>query len=278
MLVCLCAGVVLGQGEASREDRPPQVRIPDTERRVLKSSFVDDELKLHVYLPRGYPEKGRRYPVVYLLDSEYSFGCVSYVVRRLIKGEEIPPAIVVGISYEVPYEDFYRRRERDYTPTRVHTDDFPAAGHAPEFFLFLERELIPYVNKTYASEPNDRTLIGLSFSGLFCTWALFNHPGVFNRYVIISPSLWWDNDLSFRYEEVYAAKHQSLAARVYLVAGEKDGPDIRTDVPHMLDRLRSRAYKGLALDGGLLPDETHRTIFPNAVTKGLRFVFRNRKP
>ena len=256
----------------------PQVQIPDTERRVLKSEFVDEEFKIHVYLPRGYPEKGRRYPVIYLPDAEYNFGCVAYVVRRLIKGQEIPPAIVVGISYEVPYEEFYRRRERDFTPTAVDLEQFPAAGHGAAFFKFLEKELIPFVNTTYATEPDDRTLIGLSFSGLFCTWALFNHPGVFDRYVIISPSLWWDDSMCFRHEEAYAKDHKSLQARVYLVAGEHDGPSIVRDVPKMMDRLESRNYSGLALGGGLLEDETHRTIFPNAVTKGLRFVFKDRKP
>ena len=253
----------------------PQVQIPDTERRVLSSEFVDDEFKIHVYLPRYYPEKGRTYPVVYLLDAEYSFGCVAYVARRLIKGGEIPPVIVVGVSYEVPYEDFYRRRERDYTPTAVDLERFPAAGHAGEFFKFLEKELIPFINSTYQTEPNDRALIGLSFSGLFCTWALLDHPGLFYRYVIISPSLWWDDRASFRYEEAYAKKHKSLPARVYLTAGENDGPSIVRDIPRMMDRLKSRGYTGFVLGGGLLEDETHRTIFPNAVTKGLRFVFKD---
>jgi len=263
---------------ASAGESIPLVQIPDTERRVLNSKFVDEEFKIHVYLPRHYPEEGRRYPVIYLLDSEYSFGCVAYVVRRLIKGREIPPAIVVGVSYEVPYEDFYRRRERDYTPSKSSLEEFPAAGHGPAFFQFLDRELIPFINTTYATEPDDRTLIGLSFSGLFSTWVLFKHPEVINRYVIISPSLWWDSGVCFRYEETYAKNHQSLRARVYLTAGEHDGRSIVRDVPRLIDRLESRGFKGFSLGGGLLEDETHRTIFPNAVTKGLRFVFRDRKP
>jgi predicted alpha/beta superfamily hydrolase len=279
-----CAAVLLSvvslvtTPRASAEESVPRVQIPDTERRVLTSQYVDEEFKIHVYLPRHYPEEGRQYPVIYLLDAEYSFGCVSYVVRRLIKGQEMPPAIVVGVSYEVPYEDFYRRRERDYTPSAAHLDEFPAAGHGPAFFTFLEKELIPFVNATYATEPDDRTLVGLSFSGLFSTWVLFNHPEAINRYVIISPSLWWDNGVCFRYEDDYAKNHQSLPARVFLTAGERDGPNIVKDVPRLIDRLESRHYEGLALGGGLLEDETHRTIFPNAVTKGLRFVFKDRKP
>ena len=177
-----------------------------------------------------------------------------------------------------PYEDFYRRRERDYTPSEAHLEEFPAAGNGPAFFQFLDKELIPFVNATYATEPDDRTLIGLSFSGLFSTWVLFKHPEVINRYVIISSSLWWDNGACFRYEGAYAKNHQSLRGRVYLTAGERDGRNIVKDVPRLIDRLESRSYQGLSLGGGLLEDETHRTIFPNAVTKGLRFVFKDRKP
>ena len=276
-MVSLSMLLAAGSEAAAAED-VPRVQIPDTERRVLASQFVDEQFKIHVYLPRHYPEEGRRYPVIYLLDAEYSFGCVAYVVRRLIKGGEIPPAIVVGVAYEVPYEEFYRRRERDYTPTAAHLEEFPAAGHGPEFFRFLEKELIPFVDATYRTEPGDRTLMGLSFSGQFSTWVLFTRPEVINRYVIISPSLWWDGGVCFRFEEEYAKNHRSLPARVFLTAGEEDGRNIVRDVPRMIERLRGRGYEGLVLGGGLLEDETHRTVFPNAVTRGLRFVFGDSKP
>ena len=65
------------EGEVPLQAEVERVEIPDTERRVLKSSFVDEEFKIHVALPRGYSEEKGRYPVIYLLDSEYSFGCVA---------------------------------------------------------------------------------------------------------------------------------------------------------------------------------------------------------
>ncbi len=62
-------------------------------------------------------------------------------------------------------------------------------------------ELIPYVNRAYRVDPDDKTIMGLSFSGLFPTYLLFTETDLFEHYVIVSPSLWWDDGVIFCYEE-----------------------------------------------------------------------------
>lgn len=257
-----------------RNGLPREVTIADTRRHELASTVVDDVFKLHVYLPRGYEEMPGPLPVVYLLDAEYSFGAVAYAIRRLVKDGMIPPVLLVGVAYEVPYEDYYARRERDFTPTAVYLEDFPHAGHAASFARVLREEVIPFVDKTYRVDPNDRTIIGLSFSGLFATYVLFKEPGLFNRYVITSPSLWWDDGILFRYEAEYWATTQALPAHVYFAAGEDDGPSILRDLGRMEDLLATRQYRDLDYRVVRFPDETHRTVFPLAVSHGLRFLFK----
>jgi predicted alpha/beta superfamily hydrolase len=264
-------GAVLLASAAGAQQR---VEIPDTERHVLQSAIVDEEFKVHVYLPRGYEESTEALPVVYLLDAEYSFGGVAYIVRRLIKDELIPPMVVVGVAYEIPYDDYYQRRQRDFTPTRAHLDEFPAAGHAEAFARFMRDELIPFVNRTYRVDPDDRTIMGLSFSGLFSTYALFAPNRIFHRYVIVSPSLWWDGGFMFRQEVAYRAQTAALPARVFLAAGADDGPTIVRDLRRLEGLLAERQYDGLEYQVRFFPDETHRTVFPIAVSHGLRFVFR----
>jgi predicted alpha/beta superfamily hydrolase len=273
--VCLVLLILLTAvaDAAQRSTRPPRVEIPDSERRTLCSKRVGEELKLHVYLPRGYPDAENAYPVVYLLDSEYSFGCVAYVARRLIKGGEMPPALVVGVSYELPYEEYYERRQRDYTPTDAQLEEFPYAGSGPQFLSFLREELIPFVNATYRTDPDDRTLIGYSFSGLFCAYAAFTDLTLFNRYVMVSPSLWWDHGVCFRYEEAHSKRSRALPLSLFLTAGEHDGRNVLREVRRMAKLLDERGYQGLRLSAPILDGETHRTIFPRAVTDGLRFVF-----
>jgi len=239
----------------------------------LTSTFVDEVFKVHVYFPRGYDEMKEPIPVVYLLDAEYSFGAVAYTIRRLIKDNLIPPVLLVGVAYEVPYDEYYSRRERDFTPTVAHLEYFPAAGHAEAFSRFLREELVPFVNKSYRVDPDDRTIVGLSFSGLFCTYILFADTDLFNRYVIVSPSLWWDNGVLFDYEADYRSRHATLQAHVYWASGEEDGPDILKDLRRMEQVLAERRYPGLQYQVKLFPDETHPTVFPIAVSHGLRFVF-----
>jgi len=217
-------------GTAARAQRA--VTIADTERHELPSAIIGDTFKLHVYFPRGYNETTDSLPVVYLLDAEYSFGAVAYTVRRLVKDSLIPPVLVVGVAYEVPYDEYYRHRERDFAPTPAYPDVYPVAGRAEAFAQFLRQELMPYVNGTFRVDPNDRTIVGLSLSGLFEAYLLFNEPELFNRYVIVSPSLWWDDALIFDHEVAYHRATDSLPARVYVAAGEHDGPSILRDLSH----------------------------------------------
>jgi predicted alpha/beta superfamily hydrolase len=251
----------------------PRVAIEDTERRELASDFVDQVFKVQVYFPRGYAEMTDSLPVVYLLDAEYSFGAVAYAIRRLVKDSLIPPVLLVGVAYEVPYDEYYRRRERDFTPTAAHLDEFPSAGHAGSFAQFLRHELVPFVNTTYRVDPDDRTIVGLSFSGLFSTHLLFTQPELFNRYVIVSPSLWWDGNIVFRDESDYWSRTKALPARIYLAAGEQDGRNILRGLRRVREVLAARSYEGLQYQVRLFPEETHRTVFPLAVSRGLRFVF-----
>ncbi len=279
-VICLSPGSTAGGG-ATFDRLPPhggsdtlsQVVIPNTQRHVLESAIVDETFKLHVYLPRGYQEMADPLPVVYLLDAEYSFGAVAYIIRRLIKDDLIPPVLLVGVAYEQPYEEYYARRERDFTPTRAHLSDFPNAGFGEGFAQVIREELIPFVNGHYKVDPADKTITGLSFSGLFSTYLLFKEPDLFQRYVIVSPSLWWDSGILFRYEEDYRAGSDVLAARVFFGAGEQDGPNILSDLEHMEELLGRRRYQRLDYQVRLFPDETHRTILPIAVSHGLRFVF-----
>lgn len=271
------AGGVVHLHESSPVEAPTstyrQVVVQDSERHELASAVVDDTFKVHVYWPRGFHGMKDPIPVVYLLDAEYSFGAVAYTIRRLIKDGLIPPVLLVGVAYEVSYDEYYRRRERDFTPTAAHLDEFPNAGQGRLFGRFLRQELVPFIERTYRVIPEDRTIIGLSFSGLFSTYLLFNEVGLFSRYVIVSPSLWWDGGIVFRHESDYHRQHSDLLARLYLAAGEDDGQNILTDLRRLNEVLAERNYRGLEYRMKLFPEETHRTVFPIAVSHGLRFVF-----
>lgn len=249
----------------------PRVEIKDTEVRSLKSKYVDQEYKINIFFPKDYKKETDRYPVVYVLDAEYNFGCVAYIARRLIKNKDIPKVLLVGIAYDTTYEDFYDKRSRDLTPfSKIHGYK---TGGAKSFTLFIQNELIPFIDKSYRTIPEDRTIVGHSFGGLYCSYVLFQHHNLFNRYIIVCPSLWYSDKVVFEYEEKFAVKHQDLAASIYLAAGEDESLRIRNNTQLLGNKLRERDYPNLHLKASIVEGENHRSLFPYAFTRGMRFIF-----
>jgi predicted alpha/beta superfamily hydrolase/glyoxylase-like metal-dependent hydrolase (beta-lactamase superfamily II) len=259
------------EGDNGKEESPRRVEIRDTEMRFLKSKFVDQTYEIDISLPKDYKQETARYPVLYVLDAEYNFGCVAYIVRRLIRNGDIPKILVVGVAYNTTEDDFYLKRERDCTPpSEVHGS---RSGGAENFIRFFEDELIPTIDRDYRTIPGDRTIVGHSIGGLFGTYALFTHPDLFAKYLIVSPSLWYSKDMIFQYEQEFAERNKTLNAAVFLCTGRDENPQMIRTTDEMIETLEERRYQGLRL-AHLIPEgEHHRSVFPYAFTKGIRWLF-----
>lgn len=320
----LLGAVVLagcGAGAAPKDapvgSDPQAVRpvvIPASQTFELRSRIVDQEFRIFVALPLDLAPD-RKYPVIYALDANGEFGTVTEVVRLAGFGApEIPPAVVVGIGYPVEgMAATLNLRTRDYTPTpdtafATHAaglwgkGERPTPGGAPAFLRFIKEELKPLIEKNYPVDPGDATLIGHSFGGLFTAYALFHEPGTFQRFVIASPSLWWDSTVSFEYEKQYAAANRDLPASVFLSVGGLESVDglretfskfpepLRTTArtyyerygyPEMVELLEpfakalaGRGYPSLRLSWHVFPGETHSSVMPMIASRGLREVFK----
>ncbi len=169
-----------------------QETIPDVvvgKQEVYKSETLKAEVLLQIHLPEDYSEN-TEYPVMYLLDGRYFFSQVSATVDFLsdnhyVRKALIPKFIVVGITT--------RDRDKYYTPTRQ-SERFPTSGCAELFVKFLKEELFPYVEGKYSTQ-NKRLITGWSLGGLFTVHCHLNHPEMFDYYLAVSPSLWWDDML-----------------------------------------------------------------------------------
>jgi predicted alpha/beta superfamily hydrolase len=163
----------------------------------VNSTILHETRKIWVYVPDSYKANGstsQRYPVVYLLDGDGHFSSVVGMIQQLstVNGNTVyPEMIVVGI----PNTD----RTRDLTPTHV-TYDPPyitdtnfskTSGGGEQFMAFIEKELMPYIDSAYPANPY-KVLIGHSFGGLTVINALMHHTKLFNAYLAIDPSMWWD--------------------------------------------------------------------------------------
>jgi len=258
----------------SRQKRSfPQVRLRDSEMRRLKSQNTGWEYEIDVSLPTGYSSESDRYPVIYVLDAEYNFGCTAYITRRLIKNSDIPKVLVVGIAYDTDYEEFYRKRMRDSTPeSKIH--GYNTGGVEP-FLAFLKEELIPFIDSEYRTVKGDRTIVGHSITAFFCCYSLFKQPSLFKRYIIVSPSLWFSDEIMFDIEHKYAEEHKELKATVYFSTGLDESKRMVSTSERFIQIMKTRGYTGLKFNGVMAAGEHHRSIFPLAFTRGLQFIFSN---
>jgi hypothetical protein len=151
-----------------------------------------------------------------------------------------------------------------------------------EAIEFLQVDVIPFVESRYQTQPEQSGFFGDSYGGLFALYALFHAPETFSRYIVGSPSIWWDDRVTLEFEEAYAAGNDDLAAKVFMSVGllEED-----PDVPELVDAamvtnirelealLRSREYPSLEIDTHFFPDETHLSVVTSNFSRGLRTLY-----
>ena len=248
----------------------------------LQSTILAERRTLNIYLPEGYNRQDTtRYPVIYLLDGSadedfiHVVGLIQFNNFSWIN--RVPKSIVVGIANV--------DRKRDFTyPTTIEDDKkrFPSAGHSAKFIAFMERELQPFINQKYKTT-SSKTIIGQSLGGLLATEILLKKPTLFDKYIIISPSLWWDNGSLFATSSAMLQENFKQPTGVYIGVG-KEGLAPST-IPHVMEvdanllveKLKATKSKHVTVHFDYLPQEDHATITHQAVFNALRLLYPERK-
>lgn len=259
------------------------VTLANTEIRSLTSSKVQGyEYKIYVALPDGYQSSMDNYPVVYFLDASNQFAMFVQTYRLLRAFNEIPPLLLVGIAHE---NNFISDRARDFTPTHLTQEQvkerygpgmanfFPVSGGANEFLQFIKDEAIPFIEKEYRVKAYERGLFGHSAGGLFVAYTLFNTPKLFDKYLIASSAVWWDNYIVLQDETVYNRNHKNLEASVLATVGGEEGELIVGAWKHLRDRLESRSYSGLDFSAIMMERESHVSVPPRTYSRALRVLY-----
>ena len=155
--------------------------------------------------------------------------------------ESLPKSIVVGIANI--------DRKRDFTfPTTIERDkkDYPTTGGSAKFIAFIEKELQPYIQKKYKTNTT-KTIIGQSLGGLFATEALLKKPYLFDNYIIVSPSLWWDNESLLAIAPGLLAKQPNKKTKVYISVG-REGKQMEDDAKRLSEILQKAEKSNLQIN------------------------------
>jgi predicted alpha/beta superfamily hydrolase len=150
-----------------------------------------------------------------------------------------------------------------------------ASGGAPAFLTFLEEELMPLLRARYRAAPRP-VLVGHSYGGLFVTWVAMNRPELLAGAIAVSPSLWYDGRLLERQEAALPAGRRAAHLRLYAAVGALEGNaahDMVGDLVRLGDRLKPPRWPRLEARVEVLDGETHNSVFPRALSNGLRFLW-----
>jgi uncharacterized protein len=240
--------------------------------------------RISIALPFNYvPSDSTRYPVMYVLDSDPNLPMAALIQRNMSYDHEVPDVIMVGIGYQV--DNFLSTRSfrvLDYTPSHVAKIDSEmtvshhmkmVTGGAADFLQVLEKEIIPYIETNYKTN-KDRSLAGHSLGGLFALYTLFHEPALFQKYLISSPSLYW-NDFEMLGEETeyYGSHHKSLLVRIFISDGSLEPDPMTPDIKQLVNLLRQRHYQGLEITEYVFPEETHLSVVPFSFSRGMRNIY-----
>jgi len=105
---------------------------------------------------------------------------------------------------------------------------------------------------------------------------LFSEPELFDKYLLASPSIWWDDRTMLGIEAEFAAAHDDLVAKMFLTAGQDEdmleGFNMCGNMIEMATQLENRNYPNLEIGHIILPSESHSSTIGAAISRGLRHL------
>jgi predicted alpha/beta superfamily hydrolase len=252
----------------------PPVEIPGSQVRKITSSIVaGQEYVLHIMLPSNYFGSSKKYPVVYLMDSQWDFPLVKCIYGEHYYDGFIPEMIIVGVTWGGLNPNPDSLRARDYTPTNE--SRFPQSGGADKFLSFMKNELFPFIEKNYRADPRNRSLMGCSLGGLITLYAFLTHTDMFNGYAAASPAVGWGNQVLYQYEKDFAAKKLDKPVRVYMTVGDVERG--RPTFEKMADEFISKHYLNVSIHSKVLENTGHSGTKGETFARGLQYIFEKPK-
>jgi len=250
---------------------------------TVYSNILKEKRAVWVYVPE-IADKSQRFPVLYILDGEEHFHSAVAIARQF--SGVVPYMMIVGITNTV--------RERDLTPTHVQPDELVNEGDArisgggENFLRFMQQELIPHINATYPAA-SYKIFSGHSLGGLTVVNAFVHHTEMFDAYIAIDPSVWWEKQKLIKQAQamlpsaqlnnkvLFLAIANNLYAGMDTLSVQNDtlnkGTVLTRSVIKFLHALGNGGSNGLRWGAKYYSGERHGTVELLAEYDALHFVF-----
>jgi predicted alpha/beta superfamily hydrolase len=205
--------------------------------------------------------------VLFMLDGgmQEDFPHVAGIVDVSIKNGVIRPMLVVGVA------NTERRRDLvGATTIEAEKKIAPHAGGTGAFRRFLRDELKPEIAARYRVGA-ESAVIGESFAGLFVIETLLAEPELFDTYIAIDPSVWWNGGALVKSASARFAHFAARPKRLWIATA--DYKETVDGIEALMAALRDAKPAGLAGSHEKFPAEHHDTIFPVAEVRAYRALF-----
>lgn len=234
---------------------------------TLQSATLGEAREINVWTPPGYAESTDRYTVLYLIDGgvDQDFPHIAGLGQLGAVSGTYQSLIIVGVRT--------RTRLAELTPATTdarYRQVFPQAGQSARFREFLRTEVIAFVEGRYRTGER-RAVIGESLAGLFVVDTLLNEPTLFNDYIAVSPSLWWDDRAFARTASARLAAGNTQGRRLFMSIANEDGT--MRDGFNIVQRALETSRHRLSVQITDRPHETHATTFHPAALDALRWLY-----
>jgi predicted alpha/beta superfamily hydrolase len=234
---------------------------------TIDSKELGETRRINVYLPPGYAGTDLRVPVLYMPDGGIAedFLHVAGLVQVGAGNGTMRPFLLVGIENT--------ERRRDMTGPTNNAEDrkiAPHVGGSAVFRKFIRDELMPEVKKRYRTT-DETAIVGESLAGFFVVETFFLEPDLFDTYIAIDPSLWWNDRklVDGAAASLYARPRNGKA--LFLASSSEFRGDVDA-TKTLADILRADASAGVRWHYEAMHGEKHATIYHPAALKAFRMM------
>ncbi len=249
----------------------------------IESKILNQERTYIVNLPDSYiSESTQTYPVIVLIDGGYYFNLFTGIIGEMANNEQVPEMIIIGLSKV--------DRVKDYTPTNSiislngnKDENYLKTSGASKLFLdFIEKELLVEIDNKYRTN-SFKIMVGQSFGGLLAATSYLSSRALFDGYIAIDPSFWWDNQYIVR--EVDHLNIEEIA-NYYFYLASADKYENFSGATHIFElnrnshdsfysKLMSKGISYSKIKIQYFEEENHNTSPLLSLYNGLKFIYKD---
>ena len=214
---------------------------------TIKSTILNQDREIQVYLPDSYTTSKEAYPVLYILDGQWFFTNGVAIQKSLRTPGAIPEMIVVGIKNENPLRRTLFSSENK------------------KFTSFLKDEVIKFIDDKFRTT-NERIIYGWEAAAYYISKLILEEKDLFQGAII--------TDGGYASEKLVENFKSDGDVYLYIANSKRDIYYIEST--EEFNRILKRYNpKNLLWKYELFNDEVHETMPHLAMYKGIMYYYHN---